>query len=104
MNADLDARYQRDAALLQAAKSLGQNKGFLLLFLICFLVGAVGLLTVGVSGMWGLITVAVLLAVGGVGAVTGKMEEMMTLGVAAIAGLSGIVCMIVAVYVLAGIR
>src|SRR5690606_35090340 len=100
--ADLDGRFQRDAALLAQARTLSQNKSFLLLFFICFLVAATGLLVVAVSGMWGWITVAVLGAGGGLGVFTGKMDELMTLGIAAIGGLTGILSIIVTGYVLFG--
>lgn len=102
--ADLDGRYARDAALLAQARTISMNKSFILLFVICFLVGAVGLLVVGVSGLWGWITVAVLGLIGGAGVFSGKMDELMTLGVAAISGLTGILSIIVTAYVLLGIR
>jgi hypothetical protein len=101
---DLDGRYQRDAAVLQQARTISMNKSFFLLFFICLLVAAVGLLTVGVSGMWGWITVAVLGVLGGLGAWSGKMDTLMTLGVAALAGATGVLSAIVTVYVILGIR
>ncbi|MDQ3034526.1 MAG: hypothetical protein M3Y87_19105 [Myxococcota bacterium] len=101
---DLDGRYQRDAAVLQQARTISANKSFFLLFTICILVSAVGLLTVGVSGMWGWITVAVLGVLGGVGAWSGKMDSLMTLGVATMAGATGVLSAIVTVYVILGIR
>jgi hypothetical protein len=99
-----DGRYQRDAALLQGARTIAANKSFVLLFAICALVGAVGLLVVAVSGLWGWITVAALLVIGGAGVFSGKMDELMTLGVATIAGLTGILSVIVTAYVILGIR
>ncbi len=101
---DLDGRYQRDVALLQQARTISMNKSFFLLFSICVLVAAVGLLTVGVSGMWGWITVAVLGVLGGAGMASGKMDALMTLGIAAIAAGTGVVSAIVTVYVVLGIR
>lgn len=99
---DLDGRYARDAALLAQARTLSMNKGFLLLFVICFLVGAVGLLVVAVSGLWGWVTVAVLALVGGAGFFSGKMDELMTLGVAGVSALTGILSIAVTGYILFG--
>ena len=104
MNADLEGKYHRDAAALQAAKGIMAQKSFLLLFFICFLVASVGLLTIGVSGLWGWVLVAVLGVLGGLGAWSGKMDEMMTLGVAAIGAVCGVISLIVAVFVVLGIR
>lgn len=104
MDALDDGRYARDAAALQQARGISANKSFILLFAICFLVGAVGLLTVGVSGMWGWITVAALGVLGGVGAWSGRMESLMTLGVAGIAALTGVMSIIVTAFVILGIR
>ena len=101
---ELDGRYQRDAAALAQARTIGANKSFILLFAICVLVGLTGLLVVGVSGMWGWITVAALGVIGGAGAFSGKMDELMTLGVALIAALTGVLSVIVTAYVLLGIR
>lgn len=99
-----DERYQRDAAALIAAKGVAANKSFVLLFAICFLVAAVGLLVIGVSGLWGWVTVAVLGVVGGLGAWSGKMDALMTLGVAVIAGLTGALSAVVAAFVMLGVR
>lgn len=104
MNADLEGKFSRDAAALQAARGVMAQKSFFLLFFVCFLVAAVGLLTIGVSGLWGWVLVAVLGVLGGLGAWSGKMDELMTLGVAAIGGICGIVSLIVAVFVVLGIR
>ncbi len=100
---DLDARYQRDAAALAQARTISGNKSFILLFTICILVISVGLLTIGVSGMWGWVTVATLALVGGAGAWSGKMDSLMTLGIATIAGMTGVLSVIVTAYVLLGI-
>lgn len=101
--ADLDARYARDAALLAQARTISMNKGFLLLFFISFLVSAVGLLVVAVSGFWGWVTVGVLLAVGGAGVFSGKMDELMTLGTAVISAITGVVSIAVTAYLVFGI-
>lgn len=100
---DLDVRYQRDAAVLAQARTIAANKSFILLFFICVLVLSVGLLTVGVSGLWGWVTVAVLGIVGGIGAWSGRMDSLMTLGIATIAGVTGILSVIVTIYVWLGI-
>jgi len=101
--ADLDARYARDAALLAQARTISMNKGFILLFVICFLVAAVGLLSVAVSGLWGWVTVGVLAVFGGVGVFSGKMNELMTLGTAGISAFTGIVSIAVTAYIMLGL-
>lgn len=100
--ADLDGRYARDAALLAQARTISMNKGFILLFVICFLVAAVGLLVVAVSGLWGWVTVAALLAVGAAGTFSGKMDELMTLGTAVISALTGLLSIAVTAYLIFG--
>jgi hypothetical protein len=100
---DLDGRYQRDAATLAQAQTISANKSFILLFVICILVFSVGLLTVGVSGMWGWVTVAALGLIGGAGIMSGKMDSLMTLGIATVAGATGVLSVIVTAYVLLGI-
>lgn len=104
MDVDLEGKYHRDAAALQAAKGIMAQKSFLLLFFICFAVAAVGLLTIGISGPWGWVLVAVVSVLGGVGGFSGKMDEMMTLGVAGIGAVCGVISLVVAVFVVLGIR
>lgn len=102
-DADLDARFARDAALLAQARTISMNKSFFLLFFICFLISAVGLLVIAVSGLWGWVTVGVLLAVGAAGVFSGKMDELMTLGTAGISAVTGIVSIAVTAYLVLGL-
>ncbi len=98
------SRYQRDLADLQAARGVAMNKGIILLFLIVALVSVVGLLVVGVSGLAGWILVAVIVGIGVGGTVSGKMDVLMTLGVALLGAITGVMALIATTYVLLGLH
>jgi hypothetical protein len=104
MSLELDGRFQRDASALVQAKGIMMNKSFFLLFFIAALVSAVGLLVIGVSGVNGWILSAAVGVLGGVGVATGKADALMTLGVAAIGAVCGVISIIVAVLVILGVR
>jgi len=99
-----DARYQREAAELVAAKGIAYNKSFILLFFIAVLVAVVGSLVIIISALPGWIILGTVLGVGGAGVASGKMDALMTLGVASLAGISGIMAVIVTAYVMLGIE
>jgi hypothetical protein len=99
---DLDSRYQRDVAALTEARGIMMNKSFFLMFFLCALFSALGLLIVAISGVPGWVLVAVLGLIGGAGVASGKMDSLMLWGLMLIAAASGVASAIVAVMVFAG--
>jgi hypothetical protein len=100
--AELDARYQRDAAALIQARGIGMNKSLLVLFFVCVVGALVSAIVVAVSGAPGWALVATVGTLGGVGAWSGKMDTLMLAAIAGLALLSGVLSAVVAVLVIAG--
>ena len=100
--ADLDGRYQRDAAALAQARTLAANRSFFLLFGVCVLVGLGGLLVVGVSGTPGWIVTAAILGIGTGASFSGKADDIMLLGVALIGACCGLLALAVTAQVILG--
>lgn len=74
------------------------NKSFFLLFGIAILVAVVGLLCIFVAKTAGWVTFGSLAGLAAIGHFTGKSDALMTLGVALVSGVCGVLTLIVAAY------
>lgn len=100
---DLEMRFQRDAALLQQARSLQMNPGYLVMFGISALFICLAVLIVGISGFAGWIIVGTTLGVGALGVVTGKSNLIMAGGITILGAVAGVVSILAMVFTMLGI-
>lgn len=92
----------RDTAALQRAQSIAGQPSFLVLFAVCALVAATGILTLFVAGLWGLVVFGGIVALVAISAVTNQGDNIM-MGVAGIlAVISGSLSIGVLIFVMTG--
>jgi hypothetical protein len=92
----------RDTAALERAQSIAGQPSFLVLFFVCAIVAAAGIVSLIVAGLWGFVTFGGIAALVAVAVVTKQGDNIM-MGVASIVALiSGALSIGVLVFVMTG--
>lgn len=90
---------QRDIEILQRARSIGKNMSALMMFGVALMVAVLGLISVGISGMWGWVTFGAIIVYVVADSFLKLGEKAAMVGIALISGVLGLLTLAVVAYV-----